>query len=58
MVGDTLKKASDSSGVKLIEVKDFGDTQYALFTLLYIESTSFNVLKVLRVASRLFSLKR
>ncbi|XP_030484234.2 phosphoglucan phosphatase LSF1, chloroplastic isoform X1 [Cannabis sativa] len=30
MVGDTLKKASDSSGGKLIEIKDFGDTQKML----------------------------
>lgn len=30
MVGDTLKKASDSSGVKLTEIKDFGDTQMML----------------------------
>lgn len=28
MVGDTLKKASDSSGGRLMEIKDFGDTQY------------------------------
>ncbi|XP_057983945.1 phosphoglucan phosphatase LSF1, chloroplastic isoform X2 [Malania oleifera] len=27
MVGDTLKKTSDSSGGKLVEIKDFGDTQ-------------------------------
>ncbi|PHU19886.1 Phosphoglucan phosphatase LSF1, chloroplastic, partial [Capsicum chinense] len=27
MVGDTLKKASDSSGGGLIEIKDFGDTE-------------------------------
>ncbi|KAF7130726.1 hypothetical protein RHSIM_Rhsim10G0021100 [Rhododendron simsii] len=27
MVGDTLKKASESSGGKLIEIKDFGDTE-------------------------------
>lgn len=27
MVGDTLKKASDSSGRGLIEIKDFGDTE-------------------------------
>lgn len=31
MVGDTLKKASESSGGKLIEIKDFGDTQYAIY---------------------------
>lgn len=30
MVGDTLKKASDSSGGRLVEIKDFGDTQYAI----------------------------
>ncbi|PON52515.1 Phosphoglucan phosphatase LSF [Parasponia andersonii] len=30
MVGDTLKKASDSSGGRLIEIKDFGDTQKML----------------------------
>ncbi|CAN4115609.1 unnamed protein product [Withania somnifera] len=28
MVGDTLKKASDASGGGLIEIKDFGDTEY------------------------------
>lgn len=28
MVGDTLKRVSESSGGKLIEVKDFGDTEY------------------------------
>lgn len=28
MVGDTLKKASDSSGGGLIVIKDFGDTEY------------------------------
>lgn len=28
MVGDTLKKASESSGARLIEIKDFGDTEY------------------------------
>ncbi|PIN09075.1 hypothetical protein CDL12_18345 [Handroanthus impetiginosus] len=27
MVGDTLKKASESSGGRLIEIKDFGDTE-------------------------------
>lgn len=27
-MGDTLKKASDSSGGRLAEIKDFGDTQY------------------------------
>ncbi|KAL0377425.1 UNVERIFIED_CONTAM: Phosphoglucan phosphatase LSF1, chloroplastic [Sesamum radiatum] len=27
MVGDTLKKASESSGARLIEIKDFGDTE-------------------------------
>ncbi|GER29488.1 hypothetical protein STAS_05349 [Striga asiatica] len=27
MVGDTLKKASESSGGKLIEIRDFGDTE-------------------------------
>ncbi|KAH6781323.1 hypothetical protein C2S51_006616 [Perilla frutescens var. frutescens] len=27
MVGDTLKKASGSSGEKLVEIKDFGDTE-------------------------------
>lgn len=30
MVGDTLKKASESSGGKLIEIKDFGDTEYGM----------------------------
>ncbi|KAK9272411.1 hypothetical protein L1049_002783 [Liquidambar formosana] len=30
MVGDTLKKASDSSGGRLTEIKDFGDTQKML----------------------------
>lgn len=30
MVGDTLKKASDSSGGGLTEIKDFGDTQKLL----------------------------
>lgn len=28
MVGDTLKKASDSSGGTLVEIKDFGDTNF------------------------------
>lgn len=28
MVGDTVKKASESSGGKLIEIKDFGDAGY------------------------------
>lgn len=28
MVGDTLKKASESSGGKLVEIKDFGDAGY------------------------------
>ncbi|CAK9154290.1 unnamed protein product [Ilex paraguariensis] len=27
MVGDTLKKAGESSGAKLVEIKDFGDTE-------------------------------
>lgn len=30
MVGDTLKKAGDSSGGRLLEAKDFGDTQKML----------------------------
>ncbi|VVA96062.1 unnamed protein product [Arabis nemorensis] len=30
MVGDTLKKASDSSGGSLVEIKDFGDTEKML----------------------------
>ncbi|CAA0380993.1 unnamed protein product [Arabidopsis thaliana] len=30
MVGDTLKKASDSSGGTLVEIKDFGDTKKML----------------------------
>ncbi|BFG26884.1 hypothetical protein CerSpe_131580 [Prunus speciosa] len=30
MVGDTLKKAGDSSGERLLEAKDFGDTQKML----------------------------
>ncbi|KAG2714534.1 hypothetical protein I3760_03G031900 [Carya illinoinensis] len=30
MVGDNLKKASDSSGGRLMEIKDFGDTQRML----------------------------
>lgn len=34
MVGDTLKKAGDSSGGRLIEIKDCGDTQYADFFFL------------------------
>lgn len=29
MVGDTLKKAGDSSQNNLVEIKDVGDTQYA-----------------------------
>lgn len=33
MVGDTLKKASESSGGKLIEIKDFGDTEYDFISL-------------------------
>lgn len=28
MVGDTLKKAGDSSQNSLVEIKDVGDTQY------------------------------
>lgn len=28
MVGDTLKKASDSSGGRLIEIKDLGDMHF------------------------------
>lgn len=28
MVGDTLKKAGDSSQNTLVEIKDVGDTQY------------------------------
>lgn len=28
MIGDTLKKASETSGGKLIEIKDFGDAEY------------------------------
>lgn len=35
MVGDTLKKAGDSSGGRLIEIKDFTDTRYALFLVIY-----------------------
>lgn len=31
MVGDTLKKASESAGGRLIEIKDFGDTEYLNF---------------------------
>jgi hypothetical protein len=31
MVGDTLKKAGDSSRNSLVEIKDVGDTQYAAF---------------------------
>ncbi|KAL1211294.1 Phosphoglucan phosphatase LSF1 [Cardamine amara subsp. amara] len=30
MVGDTLKKASDTSGGSLVEIKDFGDTEKML----------------------------
>lgn len=30
MVGDTLKKANESPDGRLIEVKDFGDMQYAI----------------------------
>lgn len=30
MVGDTLKKASASSGGSLIEIKDFSDAEYLL----------------------------
>lgn len=30
MVGDTLKKASDSSGGNLIEIKNFGDAEYGV----------------------------
>lgn len=29
MVGDTLKKAGDSSLNSLVEIKDVGDTKYA-----------------------------
>jgi len=29
MVGDTLKKAGDSSQNTLVEIKDVGNTQYA-----------------------------
>jgi len=32
MVGDTLKKASDSSGGQFIEIKDLGDAQYRFLT--------------------------
>lgn len=35
MVGDTLKKAGDSSAGSLFEIKDFTDTQYALFLVIY-----------------------
>lgn len=38
MVGDTLKKAGDSSGGRLLEAKDFGDTQYAINILHFIIS--------------------
>lgn len=34
MIGDNLKKASDSPDGRLIEVKDFGDMQYAHFFFL------------------------
>lgn len=27
MVGDTLKKSSDPSGGRLVEIRDFGDTE-------------------------------
>lgn len=32
MIGDTLKKASETSGGRLIEIKDFGDAEYEFFT--------------------------
>jgi len=31
MVGDTLKKAGDSSQNSLVEIKDVGDTQYVFW---------------------------
>lgn len=34
MVGDTLKKASESSGGKLVEIKDVSDTEYEYTFLL------------------------
>lgn len=32
MIGDTLKKASETSGGRLIVIKDFGDAEYEFFT--------------------------
>lgn len=36
MVGDTLKKASDPSDGRFIEIKDFGDTQYDVYPFCFI----------------------
>lgn len=33
MVGDSLKKASDSSDAQFIEIKDIGDAQYTFLLL-------------------------
>lgn len=38
MVGDTLKKAGDSSQTTLVEIKDVGDTQYASQILILLGS--------------------
>lgn len=35
MVGDTLKKAGDSSQNSLVEIRDVGDTQYVYAFLFY-----------------------
>ena len=35
MVGDTLKKASESSEGKLIEITGFGDTEYGMHFLIF-----------------------
>lgn len=35
MVGDTLKKAGDSSQNSLVEIKDVGDTQYVFSDTLF-----------------------
>lgn len=44
MVGDTLKKASETSGGKLIEIKDFGDAEYE-FTI-YMNRDSVNIMRI------------
>lgn len=37
MVGDTLKKAGESSSGSLTEIKDFGDIEYEILYIFFVK---------------------